>query len=344
MSTSKLAVIEPRSTEIEALAGRIVPAFPRDCSPEQAAEVARIALAYGLDPFLGELIPYQGRPYLTLEGRTRVAENNPHYDGYEHGPVTGEELKAHQPKPGEVIWRCTVYRKDRSHPTVAYGRAGGPNERNPVAKTDPVTMAQKRAIHRALRAAFPVPIPGEIARDDDPLEPRATPEQIKAIHAVDDAQGVTISERHDELEAQFAVGSSKELTAGQASAYLDQRRARATAETTPEPAGIDPNDPLVKSIDNATTTLALDRIWQSIVRSRRDTTELETHKAARWGALAMQELLHRLNARPEDIRWAMEQAGFATFSDIQTPEDVQAVEAAYLGDPDASSESEGDDA
>ncbi|CCF83617.1 recombinase RecT [Nitrolancea hollandica] len=246
-----LAIV-PDSNEVKSLAKRLVPQFPSDCNAEQAADVARVAVAYGLDPFLGELIPYKGKPYLTFDGRIRIADNHPAYDGYDHGPVLGDERTAFMPQNGEVIWKCTVYRRDRSRPTVAYGRAGGDKETNPIAKKDPVTMAQKRAIHRALRAAFPVPIPGG---DDDPV----TPAQLKAIHATDSEQGITVTERHEVLEATFGVGSSKDLTAAQAGAYLDERAAQKPAmeqpaiEVTARPATPpqEPTDPPVGALLSA---------------------------------------------------------------------------------------------
>lgn len=221
-----LAIV-PDDNEVKSLAERVVPQWPKDVNKEQAIELARLALAYGLDPFLGELIPYQGRPYLTFDGRIRLADEHPAYDGYEHGPVLGDERAAFMPQSGEVIWKCVVYRRDRSRPTVAYGRAGGTNERNSVAQKDPATMAQKRAIHRALRAAFPVRMPGVV--DDDPV----TPAQLKAIHATDNEQGITVTERHEVLEATFGVSSSKELTAAQAGSYLDERAAQRPANEQP---------------------------------------------------------------------------------------------------------------
>lgn len=216
-NTRALATVRPAylAEDEEKLAKTIAPMFPKDCSPEQARTIARIAIAYGLDPLLEELIPYQGRPYLTFDGRIRIADQHEQYDGYDHGPVLGDELKALRPVGDEVVWKCAVYRKDRSRPTVAYGRAGGPQDRNPLSKNDPVTMAQKRAIHRALRAAFPVPIP-EV---DEPL----SRQQLKAIHVYDKEAGVSDEERHQILEATFGVESSKDLTKDQASTYIDGR-------------------------------------------------------------------------------------------------------------------------
>lgn len=221
--TNELATIAQQDQMVEVsreqavnMAKRIMPMFPQDCDKQQALEVARIALAYGLDPFLGELIPYKGKPYLTFDGRVRIADRHAAFDGYVGPePPTEAEMTALRPAEGESIWKCTVYRKDRTHPTVAYGRAGGPQDRNPISKQDAVTMAQKRAVHRALRAAFPVPIPG--------LEEKLSPAQLKAIHTFDNDAGIDADTRHEELEATFGVESSDKLTSAQASAYIDGR-------------------------------------------------------------------------------------------------------------------------
>ena len=213
----------PNQRDLDEYIARITPRFPRDCTPVQLQQLAEVALAFGLNPLIGELMLYQGQIYITAPGRVRIADNHPAYDGYEHAPVLGDELKAMRAHEGEVIWKCTVYRRDRTHPTVAYGRAGGPKERNSVAQADPVTMAQKRAIHRALRAAFPVPIPG--------VEDAATTMQIRAIHAVDEELDVSREDRRAALEATFGVSASNELTAAQASAYLDTRSVDIDPET-----------------------------------------------------------------------------------------------------------------
>lgn len=201
--------------EVDNLAGQLLPKFSKDCNKEQAIEVARIALAYELDPFLGELIPYQGRPYITIDGRIRLADRHPGYDGYDLDPATDAERKALGAHDSESVWKCTVYRKDRSRPTVAYGRAGGDAEANPVAKRWTAEIGQKRAIHRALRAAFPVPIPG--------LEDALSPEQLRAIHAIDNDLGVSRDERHEHLIETFGVEASNDLTMDQASVYIDAR-------------------------------------------------------------------------------------------------------------------------
>jgi len=220
--------------EVDNLAGQILPKFSKDCNKEQALEVARIALAYELDPFLGELIPYQGRPYITIDGRIRLADRHPGYDGYDIDPATETERKALGATQDEIVWKCTVHRRDRSRPTTAYGRAGGNAEANPVAKRWTAEVAMKRAVHRALRAAFPVPIPG--------LEDELTDAQMRAIHAVDRDMGVSRDERHATLVETFGVESSAGLTKDQAGVYLDGRAVDAETgeiiDVTPEPLSV----------------------------------------------------------------------------------------------------------
>ena len=222
---------------VASLARELAPRFSKDLTKDQANQVARVALAYGLDPFMGELIPYEGQPYITIAGRLRIASEHPMFDGEETVPATDAERKALGAADNEIVWRCTVYRKDRRMPTVAYGRAGGSDEKNFVAKRWTAEMAIKRAQHRALRAAFPNPLPFPDAPEElnVQVDGAVTPEQIKALHAIDREAGVPDDERRQVIDAQFGVTSSVDLTATQASVYMDGRTV-ADAQT-PKPKG-----------------------------------------------------------------------------------------------------------
>jgi hypothetical protein len=230
--------------EVQAVASKLAPLFPKDMTEGQTLAVARVAVAYGLDPFLGELIPYQGKPYITYDGRVRLADRHPAYDGFECDPATPDEIKALKAHADQVVFRCTVHRRDRRKPIIAFGRAGGPGENNPVAKQWTAEVAYKRAVHRAMRAAFPVPIPG--------LEESVSSEQLRALHAYDADLGVSREARHQELGERFGVATSAELTSDQASSYIDTRvieldadgRAidRATGEILPEDSTEDAGD------------------------------------------------------------------------------------------------------
>jgi hypothetical protein len=209
------AVVSVSEADVTALSEQLLPRWPKELNRQQAVEVARVALAYGLDPFMDELIPYQGKPYVTIAGRLRLADDHPQFDGYDLEPATDTERKAFRVADDEHLWKCSVYRKDRRRPTTAFGRAGGTLESNHVAKRWTPEIAQKRAIHRALRAAFPMAIPG--------AEEALSEAQLRAIHAFDDEAGIDRETRRTVLTETFGVESSNELTPDQASAYIDER-------------------------------------------------------------------------------------------------------------------------
>lgn len=217
-----LATVSPIRTmavaeqDVQPMVLRLRAKFPEDARGEAAIEVARIALAYGLDPFLEELIPYQGKPYVTQRGMIRIADQSPMYEGFEVEPATPDERAAFRASDKEVILKCLVYRTDRRRAIVAYGRAGYQGDRNPLSNTQAPEMAYKRAIHRALRAAFPVPMP-------DAPEDFASTEQVGLIHVIDRELHVTDDQRRSALQDTFGVDHSNQLTPEQASVYIDGR-------------------------------------------------------------------------------------------------------------------------
>lgn len=283
--------------QASAIATRLKARFPNDCNQQQALEVARVALSYSLDPFLGELIPYQGAPYVTIAGRFRVADNNPMFDGYDIEPATEQEYRALRAHEAESVWKCIVYRKDRKRPTVAWGRAGGPQETNPVAKRWTAEVAQKRAIHRALRAAFPMPIPG--------LEESLTPEQLRAIHAADNEYGIERDERHHTLVETFDVESSKELTSGQASVYLDERKVTAHVEVDADGVIVESDSPVDEYADIERSEILID------LKSATDRRDLSGLKARiRAASLADDpQVKSAYNAAYQRLRGAQEPTG-----------------------------------
>jgi hypothetical protein len=222
------------------------PAFPKDVSPMQAAELARLALTYGLDPFLGELIIYQGKLYLTIDGRERIANDHPQFDGLEIRPSTAEERTAFRLGEDEHLWICHVWRKDRRVPNVGYGRAGGRSDRNPVSRDYPQEMAQKRAKHRALRDAFSIALPDAdelgagpprssgrvIDADTGELEESGpTRRQTVAVHVLAKEAGLEDDAYRALLRETFGVSSSLDLTEGQSAALVELLQARITKPT-----------------------------------------------------------------------------------------------------------------
>lgn len=224
--------------------------FPRDMTQQQAGALARLALTYRLDPFGEEIILYQGRPYLTLRGAERIANDHVQYDGMEVRPATDPERQAFRARDEEHLWVATIWRKDRRLPFVNYGRCG-PADRNALKDTWGPELAMKRAKHRALRDAFSLPalgideaapgrqtgpaavereltdvIDGELVgrdldRETGEIRPEIRDDQKTAIHAVVRAIGWSNDEYRELLRAAFHVTSSLGLSEAQAAALLE---------------------------------------------------------------------------------------------------------------------------
>jgi hypothetical protein len=181
--------------------------FPKDLSQSQAVVLARLALAYGLDPIAGEIIPYQGKAYVTIDGRVRKAQENPAYDGLECVPATDDERKAFRCSDDEHLWIARVWRKDRRVPFVGYGRSGGKGDRNPVSREYGAEMAQKRAKARALRDAFSMPLPSY--EDEEPRHTR--PAVSYSAPVIDHEAGRYIDVETGVIEGEYAEATEGPL-------------------------------------------------------------------------------------------------------------------------------------
>jgi hypothetical protein len=108
----------------------------------------------GVRAELGEIMLYQGKPYITIDGRIRIAHNSGLLNGIDPHPAASMERTRYIVKDGEHLWKCLVFKKGAIRPFVGWGhvRLG---DRNPVSKTHPQEMAKKRAKYDALRLAFP---------------------------------------------------------------------------------------------------------------------------------------------------------------------------------------------
>lgn len=212
--------------------------WPRDVTnPEQRMLVARVALAYGLDPIMGELTIYQGKPYVTIEGRLRLAHDSGEFRGIvDDRHATEGEYKAFRADPRiETLWLVSVQRAGWAAPTKAWGRVNMERDRSPVAQQHPALIARKRALWRALRDTWPLRMPGlneaeGTSTDTGEAEmlpgmpapvvsvevPMATTKQLGVIHAISGKVGWTDAEYRDWLEKHWGVRSAKALTEFQA--------------------------------------------------------------------------------------------------------------------------------
>lgn len=121
---------------------------------EQTMFLFALAAKLGLRAELGELMIYQGKPYITIDGRLRLAHESGLLVGMEPRPATTSERQHFRAAENEHLWICDVYRRGANRPFKGWGCVG-PNDRNPVAKSHPRELAKKRAKYDGLRMAFP---------------------------------------------------------------------------------------------------------------------------------------------------------------------------------------------
>ena len=137
--------------------------FPQELTVADKKLLAQVAITYGFDPLMGEVSIYQGRPFVSIDGRYRKAQESGLLDGVETRPATEQERKDWQIPDGDYFFRAEVYVKGASHPFIGWGRVhkaetiGGKGFK-PVEK-NPQRMAEKRAEAQALRKAFHIPLP-----------------------------------------------------------------------------------------------------------------------------------------------------------------------------------------
>lgn len=263
--STALVVISPEQVALEVQ--RIQPMFPRDCSREQMIALAGMALQYGLDPVAGELTLYQGRTYVTIDGRIRIAHKDPNYQGFkEDRPATPEEYKALRMDPEKnFLWYVELQRRDWPYPIKSWGRvrlteppptppgqkppyAPSKYETSPIARTEPHLLAQKRAKWRAFRDGFPLPIPGAEEDEEISTQPQLfqnpqitgaeiTKAQNKLLHAMRREFQIPDDEYRELIRNHYGVDHTNELMAHEAEELIDwieQRSAAWTGETTAE--------------------------------------------------------------------------------------------------------------
>ena len=176
--------------------------FPgRELAPALKDVIVVVAMAYRLDPLMGEIMPYQGRPYITIAGRRRLDNHAGHRPSIRFRPLNREELDYYT--LFEVLnandFAVVCILEEAGQVVEGFGRVlaserkadrQGSSHLPLVQRT--LEMAQKRAERRAREMAYgPVPIPmelsgvqvlqegdvveGEIMRDFGPTEAAEPP-------------------------------------------------------------------------------------------------------------------------------------------------------------------------
>lgn len=156
---------------------------------QQTKQFLAVAGTFGLNPWKREVyaVTFKNKDGSTdmsivtgYETYIKRAELNPNYDGYEiefkgsfkHGKVTKSnkngswQVDALIPD-GEVSCICTVYRKDRTHPTREEVFFDEYNKGNDMWIQKPRTMLKKVAIVSAFRKAFPFDFGGMPYTNDE---------------------------------------------------------------------------------------------------------------------------------------------------------------------------------
>lgn len=162
--------------------------FPKDLTQVEKQVLARVAISYGLDPLMGELMIYQGAPCVRIEGRRRKAQETGQLLGITTRPMTQQERQDRNVKPEDFAGYAMVRRATAGQ--VAEFEGYRVIKAAEVAKADthtplfkwPQDMAEKRAEALALRRGFNVPLPSaEDFNVDDDEPPKATVRVVNCV-------------------------------------------------------------------------------------------------------------------------------------------------------------------
>ena len=156
---------------------------------QQTKQFLAVAGTFGLNPWKREVyaVTFKNKDGSTdmsivtgYETYIKRAELNPNYDGYEiefrGGFKRGKVMKSGKSgswqvdalvPDGEVSCICTVYRKDRAHPTREEVFFDEYNKGNDMWNQKPRTMLKKVAIVSAFRKAFPFDFGGMPYTNDE---------------------------------------------------------------------------------------------------------------------------------------------------------------------------------
>lgn len=126
----------------------------RMTAEQQSAYLVALGQHIGVRAELGEIILYQNRAYLTIDGRLRIAHETGLLDGIDVRPATQDEFARYGCEAGDQLWHALVFKKGSRRPFTGWGHVRAA-DRNPVSKTHPRELAKKRAKYDALRTAFP---------------------------------------------------------------------------------------------------------------------------------------------------------------------------------------------
>jgi phage recombination protein Bet len=128
--------------------------MPREATQEQTAAFLMVAKEYGLSPMLKEIHAFANRktggivPMISIDGWATMVNRQPQYDGV--------EFQYEQDERNRIIsCTCTMWRKDRSHPTVVTEFLSECfKEGSEAWRTSPARMIRHRSYIQAARLTF----------------------------------------------------------------------------------------------------------------------------------------------------------------------------------------------
>ncbi len=156
-----------------ALVKVITETVAKGATPAQLAMFLQVCKRTGLDPFLKEIwyVAEKGIIMAGRDGYLRVANENPQFDGIE---TRVERTEAGIP----IKAVCTVWRKDRSHPTICEAYYNEYKSGSPVWTKYPSAMISKVAEVLALKRSFA--INGVVSEEEMDATNHPAPPTVKA--------------------------------------------------------------------------------------------------------------------------------------------------------------------
>lgn len=121
-------------------------AFRGGCSNEQLMALCIVAEQYGLNPWTKEIHAFPDKqngivPFVGVDGWVRIINSHPQFDGIDFAQ---DEDKC----------TCTIYRKDRGHPTIATEYMSECRRNTGPWGSHPKRMLRHKALIQAARLAF----------------------------------------------------------------------------------------------------------------------------------------------------------------------------------------------
>jgi phage recombination protein Bet len=124
-------------------------AFKGEVTNEQMAALLIVADQHKLNPFTKEIYAFPSRagivPVVGVDGWARIVNEHPEFDGMEFS-LAGEK--------GSEAYTCTIYRKDRAHPTSVTEYMSECRRQTDPWSTHPLRMLRHKAMIQCARLAF----------------------------------------------------------------------------------------------------------------------------------------------------------------------------------------------